>query len=140
MLYYGDNYYAYDRLNEVTVNFSRQELKDMIFNHVTTALPDGSANKEFLPTLGGIYISWDHTSNTVEGNVPCTVGYHGFKTVPNYPLRLDEPCDNGETWRVRYWISFKHKDMSFVLAKYSGFLNYLRGQAYMMRENLHFLS
>jgi uncharacterized surface protein with fasciclin (FAS1) repeats len=92
---------------------------------VGTSLPNGSANKEFIPTLGGNYIIWNHAENTVQGVRPSTIGYNGEEVTVCVPLQLEEPADNGMTYSVRYWFNTGNVNMRAVLSRYSTFFDLL---------------
>jgi hypothetical protein len=92
---------------------------------VGTSLPNGSANKEFIPTLGGNYIIWNHVENTVQGVRPSTIGYNGEEVTVCVPLQLEEPADNGMTFSVRYWFNAGNANMRAVLSRYSAFFDLL---------------
>jgi uncharacterized surface protein with fasciclin (FAS1) repeats len=119
------NFMEYNRERHSIETLSSRTLSGRILNHVGTSLPDGSANKEFIPTLGGNYIIWNHSDNTVQGTLPSTVGYNGQIVTICYPVQLDEPSDNGEVWSVRYWFNFRNVNMRTVLSGYSMFFGLL---------------
>lgn len=104
---------------------SRRTISNRILNHVGTSLPSGSANKEFLRTMGGNYIIWNHSDNTVQGNLPSTVGYNGDIVTTCFPVPLDGPSEKSGTWSVRYWFNFEHINMRAVLRRYSKFFSLL---------------
>jgi uncharacterized surface protein with fasciclin (FAS1) repeats len=115
----------YNRENHNMVNLSGGTIRNRIRNQIGTSLPDGSANKEFIRTLGGQYIIWDHTENTVRGNRPSTIGYNGEVVTICTPSRLEEPADNGESWSVRYWFNNENINLRTVLSGYTKFFNLL---------------
>ena len=119
------NFMEYSRSKEQIVNLGRSDIQSRILNHVGTSLPSGSANKEFIRTIGGNYIIWNNADNTVQGNRPSTVGYNGYDVTICVPSPLDGPSDNGKNWSVRYWFNFKNVDMESVLGKYPKFFNLL---------------
>lgn len=100
-------------------------IRTRILNHVGTSLPNGSANKEFIPTLGGNYLVWNNAENTVQGNAPSTIGYNGEIETTCTPLLLEGPHE-GMDWYVDYWFNFRHLSMTTVISKYSGFFNLLK--------------
>ncbi len=85
---------------------TRNTLKNMILNQAGTPVPNGNGDKKFFKTLGGKYITWDSSNNTVRGNLPCRVWNTG-KIVNCIPVPLEEPTDNGKAFRVEYWFNFK---------------------------------
>ena len=119
------NFLEFDRSRNSIQFLSPRELGNRIMNHVGTSLPDGSANKEFIRTLGGNYIIWNHLENTVRGSLPCTVGYNGDVVKTSHPAQLHEPSDNGEVWSVRYWLNNENADMRTLLSRYPEFFSLL---------------
>ena len=63
--------------------------------------PDGSANKEFIRTLGGGYIIWNNAENTVQGSAANTFGYEGY----GLHLRLAS--------RTLSYVDFEHPSHEF---------------------------
>lgn len=126
----GDNYYftEYNRTIRHIESLWPGAIRDRMLNQVGTSLPDGSAKKEFIQTLGGNYIIWNNSDNTVRGNLPCTIGYNGDVVMTCYAAPLEEPADNGKTYSVKYWFNFENKSMRTVLSGFSKF-SYLLGMA-----------
>jgi uncharacterized surface protein with fasciclin (FAS1) repeats len=120
------NFVEYNRQKRMIEYLSPGAVKNRILNQVGTSMPDGSANKEFIRTLGGNYITWDHTNNTIQGTIPSTIGYTGDSIVINSPVPIDEPADNGKVWRVRYWFRFGNRSMQSVLSEYTTFNSLLK--------------
>ena len=100
------NFMAYNRSRHQMEVIGSNTIKNWILNQVGTSMPDGSANKEIIRTLGGKNITWDHSNNTIRGTLPSTVGYKGDIAATNFPVLLDEPTDNGKTWTVGHWFNF----------------------------------
>ena len=125
--YENNDYYftEYNRTRHSIEFLSSGTLGSRILNHVGTPLPNGSANKEFIPTLGGNYIIWNHAENTVQGVRPSTIGYNGEEVTVCVPLQLEEPADNGMTYSVRYWFNTGNVNMRAVLSRYSTFFDLL---------------
>jgi len=119
------NFMEFNRGKEQIEFLSSGTIRNRILNHVGTSLPNGSANKEFIRNMEGNYIIWNHSDNTVQGNLPSTIGYNGDIVTTCYPVQLDEPSDNGETFSVRYWFNFETKNMHAVLSGYSKFFSLL---------------
>ncbi len=122
---YQYNFMEFNRSSNSITSLSSRNLRNRMLNQVGTSLPDGSANKEFIPTMGGQYIIWDHANNTVRGPRPSTVGYNGDVVTTPIPAHLDEPCDNGEAWSVRYWFNAGERNMRAVLSQYTEFFRLL---------------
>jgi uncharacterized surface protein with fasciclin (FAS1) repeats len=119
------NFTEFNRSRESIDYLSPRTLRNRIRNHVGLSLPDGSANKEFIRTLGGHYIIWNHADNTVQGDRPSTIGYNGEVPVICFPAQLPEPSDNGEIWSVRYWFNITDAGMRTVLSGYPAFFSLL---------------
>lgn len=100
------NFREYNRTMMRMENLSRNAIRNRIMNHVGTLVPNGNTNITTIRTLRGNYITWDHIKNTIMGTRPSTIGYTGDVVVPNTPVPLEEPADNGKTFSVRYWIKF----------------------------------
>jgi hypothetical protein len=95
-----------------------------LMNQVGTSLPDGSANKEFIETLGGNYIIWNNTDNTVQGGLQNVHGYRGDSAIFYNPVLLEEPSDNGKSWNVRSWFRNPTVDLyGIMFSKYRTFLD-----------------
>lgn len=125
--YEADNYnfMEFNRDRETITYLSPRALRNRILNHVGMSLPDGSANKEFIRTMGGHYIIWNHAANTVQGDLPSTIGYNGDVVTTCIPAQLNEPSDNGKTWSVRHWFNIENANMRAVLSDYPAFFNLL---------------
>jgi uncharacterized surface protein with fasciclin (FAS1) repeats len=100
------NFREYNRQKRLVENLSRNAVRSRILNHVGTSISYGSDDKELIRTLGGNFITWDHTDNTIRGTRPSTIGFQGDSVVVNTPVLLEEPADNGSTWSVRHWFKF----------------------------------
>ncbi|MGW8313964.1 MAG: fasciclin domain-containing protein [Bacteroidales bacterium] len=122
---YRYNFMEFNRSTESITPLSSRTLSSRILNQVGTSLPDGSANKEFIRTMGGQYIIWDHASNTVRGPRPSTIGYNGDVVKTCTPALLNEPSENGEAWSVRYWFNAGELNMRAVLSQYPEFFSLL---------------
>ncbi len=104
-----ENQYSFSQLNRrkhLMEGLGRNTIRTRIMNHVGISVSGGSAGKETIQTLGGRYITWDHSNNTIQGSRPSTIGYDGEEAVTSTPVRLEEPADNGKVWSVNYWFNF----------------------------------
>ncbi len=122
---YRYNFRVYNRAEQRMESQNSNTIRRRILNQVGTALPNGSANKEFIRTLGGNYITWDHTNNTIQGTLPSTFGYNGYNRTTNTPVPLSEPTDNGKVWSVNYWFNFLSSSMQTILSDYTEFYSLL---------------
>jgi len=95
-------------------------------------VPNGSAEKEFIQTLGGYFVTWNHTNNTISGTYPSIKNTTG-EIVTNTPVELEEPADNGRTWSVQYWFNFSSQSMKTALYEHTEFYRLLN-KAGMVQE------
>ncbi len=100
------NFVAYNRQRRQIEYQSPGAVRNRILNQVGTAMPNGSGDKEFIRTLRGNIITWDHSTNTIQGRLPSTFGYSGDSIMTVSPDPLEEPADNGNVWRVNHWFRF----------------------------------
>ncbi|HLP48976.1 MAG TPA: fasciclin domain-containing protein, partial [Candidatus Kapabacteria bacterium] len=100
------NFMAFNRQMHKMEFLSSKTLSDWILNQVGTSTTGGDANKEIIKTLGGNYLTWDHSNNTIQGTLPSTFGYKGNVIVTNSPFPMDEPTDNGKSLTVKNWFNF----------------------------------
>lgn len=101
--------YNFLRLNTRTEKLEvigRNTLKNIILNQVGVQVPNGDPNKRSFQTLGGEYITWDLSKNTVWGDLPCRIWNTG-EIVDCIPVPFGEPTDNGKAYSVKYWFSFR---------------------------------
>ena len=120
------NFSALDRRTKFMTGMPAGILSKRIMNQVGTSLPNNSANKEFIETLGGNYIIWNNTDNTVQGGLSNTYGYQGDSIVYYHPVQLEEPTDNGSTWKVESWFRYPTTNFySAISSKYRYFRDYL---------------
>jgi uncharacterized surface protein with fasciclin (FAS1) repeats len=104
-----EDIYNFQVLNKMTrqvENVGRNTLRSWILNQVGVSVTSVGAEKQTIRTLGGRNITWDHSTNTIRGTLPCTEGYKSNVTATCTPVLLEEPTDNGQTWSVRYWFNF----------------------------------
>lgn len=111
------NFYAVSQFSGFRVNFYSWDIYNKILNQVGTSLPNGSAGKEFIRTLGGNYIIWNNADNTVSGSKPTTFGYEGDVIIDCHPVLLMEPADNGKAWSVNSWFNFVNTGMFTALSQ-----------------------
>ncbi|MDP3432698.1 MAG: fasciclin domain-containing protein [Bacteroidota bacterium] len=100
------NFMAYNRMKRQMENLGSNTLKNWMLNQVGTSTNNASAGKEIIRTLGGRFITWDHSNNTIQGTYPSTVGYKGTNVGICTPVPLNEPADNGKSLSVNYWFNF----------------------------------
>lgn len=100
------NFTAYNRTKHQMENLSSRTISSWILNQVGTSQSGSGTNKEIIKTLGGNYLTWDHTTNTIQGTRASTFGYEGTVAVTNTPVLLNEPADNGQAFTVKYWFRF----------------------------------
>lgn len=100
------NFSVYNRLTHQVEQVGSSTLKNWILNQVGTSVSYGVDGKELIRTLGGNTITWDHSTNTIQGAYPSTKGYKSNVTVSNSPFQLEEPTGNGKTFTVSHWFKF----------------------------------
>ncbi|MBL7965674.1 MAG: fasciclin domain-containing protein [Prolixibacteraceae bacterium] len=100
------NFMTYNRMKHQMENLGSTTLKNWILNQVGTSVGEISAGKEIIRTLGGRTLTWDHSTNIIQGTYPSTFGYKGLLEVINTPFPLDEPTDNGKSLTVKSWFNF----------------------------------
>jgi len=100
------NFMAYNRMKHQMENIGSNTLKNWILNQVGTSTNNASTGKEIIRTLGGRYVTWDHSNNTIQGTYPGTFGYKGDIVTISSPVPLNEPTDNGKSLAVDYWFNF----------------------------------
>lgn len=97
---------AYNRNMHKWESINSKTLGSWILNQVGTSVSGAGTSKETIKTLGGNYLTWDHTNNTIQGTSPSTFGYKGSVIVTNSPFPLNEPTDNGKSYTVKNWFNF----------------------------------
>ncbi len=100
------NFKVLNRLTRQVETLSSGAVKNWILNQVGTSTTNGSGDKEIIRTLGGKYITWDQSDNTIRGTLPCTFGYKGDIVKTCSPFPMEESADNGKTLSVGYWFNF----------------------------------
>lgn len=99
---------AYNRNMHRWESISSRTLSNWILNQVGTSVSGAGTSKETIKTLGGNTLTWDHTTNTIQGPYPSTFGYKGSVIVTNSPFPLTEPMDNGKSFTVKNWFNFSN--------------------------------
>ncbi len=125
---FEQNQYSFKSLNRSLgelEKMSRNTLKSRILTQVGTTLPTGSANKEFIQSFTGNYIIWNNEVNTVQGARPNTFGYQGRSPIFYHPEPLEEPADNGKTWRVDSWFNNVNASLYDAFVEYPTFMKLL---------------
>jgi uncharacterized surface protein with fasciclin (FAS1) repeats len=92
-------------------NVDTRSLRMLLMNHVGTALPRGHARKEFIPNLAGNYLIVNNETGEVSGTAPTTFGFLGTQTMPNYPRVISADADNGITYDIDNWFSFRQGEI-----------------------------
>ncbi len=116
---------AYSMSDLQFVGMPAGELGKRILNQVGTSVPTGSADKEFIESLGGKMIVWNNVENTVQGSKPNVFGYNGDSIITLIPQPLEEPVDNGQTYQVDGWFSNTSTSMFAMISSYPQFRNLL---------------
>jgi uncharacterized surface protein with fasciclin (FAS1) repeats len=124
-----------------TVNV--RELRILFMNHIGTATPRGLARKEFIPNLAGNYIIFNNQTGEVSGTAPTTAGYMGSQITPNFPRQVSTNADNGITYDIDNWFSFRSGNIySLISNNYPHFHNLLNraGLAQVANQRYTFIS
>jgi hypothetical protein len=100
------NFKAYNRQTHKFEVLSSSIISNWILNQVGTSMSTTGANKETIKTLGGNYLTWDHSNNMIQGLLPGLYGYKGSIVITNSPFPLDESTDNGKSLTVKTWFNF----------------------------------
>ncbi len=96
--------------NEIAL--SKNDVRNLILNHVGTALPRGIARKEFIKTLGGNYLVFDNQTGEVSGTGTTMIGYNGaIPASDRVPKMISTDADNGRTYEIKNWFSFRSTDL-----------------------------
>jgi len=124
-----DQYYFMGRNRTKLVNDTRSvnEIRNQILNQITESNPDGSADKEFLKTLGGNYIIVNNIDGTAQGTSPSKYGYKGVEEITIHPELYQEYTDNGKVFTVDGWFYFDNivSYVGLFLTRYPEFLDLL---------------
>ena len=95
---------------------SIRELRTLLLNHIGTATPTGHARKEFIPNLAGNYIIFNNQTGEVSGTAPTTEGYRGSEIRPNYTRQISTNADNGITYDIDNWFSFRSGNIYSIIS------------------------
>ncbi len=106
---------AFSRNNKQMASMPAGLLGKRILNQIGKSVPNHSASKEFIETLGGNYLIWNNLDNTVQGTNPNTYGYDGDSLLFYNPVLFEEFADNGKSWMVKSWFSFSIIDIYTLL-------------------------
>jgi uncharacterized surface protein with fasciclin (FAS1) repeats len=116
----------------VTVN----DLRTLLLNHIGTVLPTGNVRKEFIRNLAGNYLVVNNQTGEVSGTAPTTIGYRGLMKKPNFPVKISQNSDNGNTYEIDNWLSFTTANIySNITSKYPYFHNLLKKAGFDDSQN-----
>ncbi len=113
---------SYDRSSERMVTMSTRLLSKRLLNQIGISVPDGSANKEFIENLAGNFIVFDNLNQVVRGGIESKYGYNGDSVITLTPRELEEPADNGVTYKVDGWFYPPNYNIFTALTSRSGFV------------------
>jgi len=102
------NFTTYNRMKHQLEVLGSNTIKIWMLNQVGISISGGDTDKEIIRTLGGKFITWDHSNNTIQGTYPSTFGYKGNIVVTCSPILLNEPTDNGKSLSVKHWFNFEN--------------------------------
>lgn len=113
------------------------ELTLKIMNQIVIGTPKYTANKEFLETIGGNYVVFDHLNNTIYGGKPTEYGYGSDSLITASYAPLEEEVDNGLTISSNTWIRNGDVDIFNDLnSNFPKFLNLLNKIGLASKSNL----
>jgi uncharacterized surface protein with fasciclin (FAS1) repeats len=113
---------TFNRSSEKFEYISINNLSKKILNQVGTSVPTGVPRKEFIENLAGNYIVVNNEDHSVKGGGNSVFGYLGDSIIAIRPVPMEEPTDNGRTYRVDSWFSPPRIDMYSRLTSYPKFL------------------
>lgn len=133
---------AYDREKDRMSLIKKNDLSKWLMNQIIAGEPKGFAKKEFLENLGGNYVIFNNEDNTVQGALPSKYGYVGDSAITLYPVKLEEPSENGTTYDISGWFLNSLSSLYNELSKHSKFINLLdkAGLADKLTYRMLFLS
>ena len=102
------------------------DLRILLLNHIGTAIPKGSAKKEFIPNLAGNFLIVNNQTGEVSGTAQTKIGYNGVIPVTVIPTQISTNADNGITFDISNWFSFSVSNLYTRLSTtFPGFHNLL---------------
>lgn len=116
---------AFDREKERFARIKKNDLTKWMMNQIVVEEPEGIARKEFIENLGGNYIIVNNEENSVQGALSSVYGFAGDSAVTLYPQKLEEPTENGSTYKVSGWFLNSVSSLYNVLSSHTKFLNLL---------------
>ncbi|MBN2611234.1 MAG: fasciclin domain-containing protein [Bacteroidales bacterium] len=123
------------------VNFSTNDLRILLMNHIGTAIPKKIARKEFIPNLAGNFIIFNNETGEVSGNVQTTVGYKGSKPVVVIPNQISTNADNGFTYDISNWFGFSASSILIKLqTSFPAFFSLLQQAGLATSSKITFIS
>ncbi|MCF8226838.1 MAG: fasciclin domain-containing protein [Bacteroidales bacterium] len=101
-------------------NFTKNDLRTLLLNHIATREPNGLATREYIPNLAGNYLIFNKETGEVRGTGRTTEGYNGSQYVEIIPENIDQgKANNGSTWGILDWFSFNATPLYLIMQ--SGF-------------------
>lgn len=110
----GDQFWAFQvsGSNFTRFSFSKNDIRNLLLNHIGTEIPKGVASKEFIKTLSGNYLIVDNVTGEVSGTAPTFIGYNGAMLAINkVPKQISVTADNGKTFEINNWFNFTSTDL-----------------------------
>ncbi len=92
------------------------DLRTLLLNQIATQRARGDARKEFIPNLAGNIIIVNNVTGEVSGTDLTTGGYRGTEIEKEFPVLLSDATDNGVTYDVQNWFSFKSPTLFFKIS------------------------
>jgi uncharacterized surface protein with fasciclin (FAS1) repeats len=110
----AERFFAFQNSGSLStrVNFTLNDIRVMLLNHIGTSLPQGLAKIEFIRNLGGTYIIVNNETKEMTGTALTTRGYNGgFPAANLKPRQISVNADNGNTYEIDNWFSFSAADI-----------------------------
>lgn len=138
----GEQFFAFQVSGSTFMrfSFSKNDMRNLILNHIGTNMPKGIATKEFIKTLGGNYLIINNQTGEVSGTGLTTRGYNGAIPATNkVPRQISVNADNGKTYEINNWFSFTTQDLySKISSSYPKFQKLLISSGLALEREYRF--
>jgi len=120
------------------LSLTKNDLRILLLNHIAIDQPKGIATKEFVPNLAGNYIIF-HQDGEVSGTDVTTFGYQGEESAPNYPGKISQGTENGETYEIDNWFSYIATNLyNAIQTSYPVFYNHMKRAGLVLEREYRF--
>lgn len=126
------------------ISLTKNDLRNLILNHIGIENPKGLAQKEFIRNLGGNFLIINNLTGEITGTGKTMIGYMGSIPATNLkPKQISTNADNGKTYEIENWFSFSSTDLyTKISSTYPKFHNLLitAGLALVKEYRYNFIS